>query len=91
MNRPVGGFSSWGIPSGYGYSENYALLSRDDEHTPKGTSPANDDYDERGSDSEEENNQGLPPHKGEDDEPPVGPNLRVVGSSEPEEEHRDAG
>lgn len=98
MNRPVGDFSLWGIPSGYGYSENYALLSRDAESTPGGTSPTNND--ESHSDTEEKNNQKLPPHEGEDDEPPVGPNLRVVGSSEPDservvgdtsEENQDAG
>lgn len=98
MNRPVGGYGLWGIPSGYGYSENYALLSRDAESTPGGTSPTNND--ESHSDTEEKNNQKLPPHESEDDEPPVGPNLRMVGSSESDservvgdtsEEHRDAG
>lgn len=98
MNRPVGGYGLWGIPSGYGYSENYALLSRDAESTPGGTSPTNND--ESHSDTEEKNNQKLPPHESEDDEPPAGPSLRVVGSSESDservvgdtsEEHRDAG
>jgi hypothetical protein len=98
MNRPVGGYGLWGIPSGYGYSENYALLSRDAESTPGGASPTNND--ESHSDTEEKNNQKLPPHESEEDEPPVGTNLRVVGSSESDservvgdtsEEHRDAG
>jgi hypothetical protein len=98
MNRPVGGYGLWGIPSGYGYSENYALLSRDAESTPGDTSPTNND--ESRSDTEEKNNQKLPPHESEDDEPLVGHNLRVVGSSESDskrvvgdtsEEHRDAG
>jgi hypothetical protein len=98
MNRPVGGYGLWGIPSGYGYSENYALLSRDAESTPGDTNPTNND--ESRSDTEEKNNQKLPPHESEDDEPPVGSNLRVVGSSESDservvgdtsEEHRDAG
>ena len=98
MNRPVGGYGLWGIPSGYGYSENYALLSRDAESTLGSTSPTNND--ESHSDTEEKNNQKLPPHESEDDEPPVGHNLRVVGSSESDservvgdtsEEHRDAG
>ena len=99
MNRPVGGYGLWGTPSGYGgYSENYALLSRDAESTPGGTGPTNNN--ESHSDTEEKNNQKLPPYEGEDDEPPVGLNLRVVGSSESDservvgdtsEEHRDAG
>ena len=98
LNRPVGGSGLWGTPSGYGYSENYAaLLSRDQESTPGGTSLTNDHDDdvddERHSDAEEESNQELPAQEGEDDEPPVGPNLRVVVSSEPgsSEEHRNAG